>query len=411
MTRDDARNRSAPNLIAIACCAEVFAMLGFSAFATLLPVLAKDFALNNAQAGLISGVLLGGFMASVPLLGPLTDRVDARRVYGVAACIASLGAAGFALYASGFWSAFFCQLLIGIGLAGTYIPGMKALSDRLQGIAQSRGAAFYGATFGVGAAVSMALCGLVAAAFGWRTAFVVVAVGPLIAAAIVLYAFEAAVPKRVVHTALLDFRPVWANRDVRPYLFATAAHAWELYATRAWVVAFLTFADSLRTDADRLPIAVAVVASAITLLGPVASVTGNEFAHRYGRARLITIAALSSSLASFAVGFLAPSPWAVLLIFTALHTMFTLIDGSVITAGMVAAADPARRGSTMAVYSFMGFGAGFIAPTCFGVVLDFAGGRESSVAWGYAFASLGLVGLLAIIPARSLAQRERRTRH
>jgi len=381
-------------------------MLGFSAFVTLLPVLAHDFVLNNSQAGLIGGVLLGGFMASVPLLGPLTDRIDARRIYAVAAVIAAIGAAGFSWYASGFWSALCCQLLIGIGLAGTYIPGLKTLSDRLQGISQSRGAAFYGATFGVGTAASMALCGLIGAHFGWRTAFMVVSFGPLIAAAIVLFAFEPARPMRAAQTALLDFRPVWRDRNVRPYLFATTAHAWELYATRAWIVAFLTFADSLRDADDRLPVSVAVVAAVITLLGPFASVTGNEFAHRYGRARLITIAAMLSGIASCIVGFLTHAPWIVLLVFAALHTMFTLIDGSVITAGMVTAAEPTRRGSTMAVYSFMGFGAGFIAPAAFGVVLDLAGGRHSTFAWGLAFASLGAVGLLAIIPARRLAARE-----
>jgi MFS family permease len=107
------------------------------------------------------------------------------------------------------------------------------------------------------------------------------------------------------------------------------------------------------------------------------------------------------------VGFLTHAPWSVLLVFAALHTMFTLIDGSVITAGMVTAAEPARRGSTMAVYSFMGFGAGCIAPAAFGVVLDLTGGRHSTFAWGMAFASLGAIGLLALIPARRLAARER----
>jgi hypothetical protein len=41
-------------------------------------------------------------------------------------------------------------------------------------------------------------------------------------------------------------------------------------------------------------------------------------------------------------------------------------------------------------------------------VLDLAGGRGVLVAWGLAFASLGAVALLGVIPARILAKREKK---
>jgi hypothetical protein len=49
----------------------------------------------------------------------------------------------------------------------------------------------------------------------------------------------------------------------------------------------------------------------------------------------------------------------------------------------------------MAVYSFVGFSSAFFAPLTFGVVLDLAGGNRSVVAWGLAFASIGVFGVLA----------------
>jgi MFS family permease len=195
-------NSSAGRLIATICCAEVLSMTGFSAFVTLLPVLAPEFGLNNSQAGLVSGIVLGGYMAGVPILGPLTDRIDARRVYGVAALLAASGALGFSLVAHGFWSAFLCQALIGVGLAGTYIPGMKALTDRLEGPLQSRGAAIYGAMFGLGASVSLLLAGAIAEAFGWRNAFLVASAGPVGAAAIMLLALERCAMTRCVRIFL-----------------------------------------------------------------------------------------------------------------------------------------------------------------------------------------------------------------
>jgi MFS family permease len=74
------------------------------------------------------------------------------------------------------------------------------------------------------------------------------------------------------------------------------------------------------------------------------------------------------------------------------------------TAGVVNAAEPAHRGATLTLYSFVGFGTGFLAPTVFGAVLDLGGGRGELMAWGFAFASLGLVAVLGVIPARRLAR-------
>jgi len=397
--------RSAGPLIVTICLAEVLSMTAFSAYVTLLPVLAPEFGLNNSEAGLIGGIVLGGYMAAVPFLGPLTDRVDPRRIYGVAAIVAAGGALGFSVLASGFWSVLLCQVLIGVGLAGTYIPGMKALADRLEGPWQSRGAAIYGATFGIGASGSLILSGAVAGAFGWRVAFAVTAVGPLLAAAILLLALDRSMTPPTVRRALLDFRPVIRNRAVRPYLFATVAHSWELHATRAWLVAFLAFASGLHGGGNGVSASVALTAAFIYLLGPVASVSGNEFALRFGRARMMTLGPLLSATASCIIGFIAGSPWIALVVFAAVQMYLVGIDAGVMTAGVVNAADPAHRGATLTLHSLMGFGMGFISPTVFGFVLDLAGGRGKLLAWGLAFASLGAGALLGLIPARQLAKR------
>jgi len=400
--------RSPGRLITTVCFAEVLSMTAFSAYVTLLPVLAPEFGLNNSQAGLIGGIVLGGYMAAVPFLGPLTDRIDARRIYAIAAFITASGALGFSFLASGFWSVLLCQILIGVGLAGTYIPGMKALADRLQGPWQSRGAAIYGATFGVGASASLVLSGAVAGAFGWRVAFAVTAGGPLLAAAILLLVLERSVPQPSARRALLDFRPVFRNRAVRPYLFATAAHSWELHASRAWLVAFLTFASDLQSGGHGVSASVALTAALIYLVGPIASVSGNELALRFGRARMMTLGPVLSATASCIIGFIAGSPWLALAMFAAVHMYFMGIDAGVMTAGVVNASEPAHRGATMTMHSLMGFGTGFFSPTVFGFVLDLAGGRGNLVAWGLAFASLGLGALLGLIPARQLARRGKR---
>src|SRR5207247_10197351 len=68
-------------VIAWMCAAHVASMAGFSTYATLLPRLQHAWSLNNSQAGFISGAFFAGYMAAVPLLTSLTDRVDAPPVY------------------------------------------------------------------------------------------------------------------------------------------------------------------------------------------------------------------------------------------------------------------------------------------------------------------------------------------
>jgi len=378
-------------------------MAAFSGFATLLPVLAPEFGLNNAQAGLIGGIVLGGYVAGVALLGPLTDRMDARRVYAVSALIAAAGALGFALFARGFWSALLSQASIGFGLAGSYISGMKALTDRIEGRWQTRAAAWYGATFGIGASLSMAACGVLAGVFGWRTAFMVASAGSILAAAIVLTVLDRSIPRPAARPALLDFRPVIRNRAVRPYLFATGAHSWELHGTRAWLVAFFTFAAEQGGGTGGVPVTIALTAAIIYLFGPAASVCGNELALRYGRGRVMVAGPAVSAVLSCVIGFLAGAPWLALLTFAAVHMFFVTLDAGAITGGVVPAAEPAHRGATISLYSLTGFGMGCVAPTAFGVALDLGGGRGEPMAWGLAFASLGAVAVLGIIPARRLA--------
>src|SRR5205807_461302 len=71
-------------------------------------------------------------------------------------------------------------------IAGTYMPGLRLLSDRVSGPQQSRSIAFYTASFGIGTALSLALAGTVAPRAGWKASFLVSAIGPLIAGALVL---------------------------------------------------------------------------------------------------------------------------------------------------------------------------------------------------------------------------------
>src|SRR6185436_21147112 len=112
-------------------------------------------------------------------------------VYLAGGLLATAGGAGFG-FADGLAGAMFCHARMGAGVAGTYMPGLRLLSDRTNGPSQSRYIAFYTSFFGIGTAISLAMAGLLAPAWGWRSAFLVSAGGPLLAGLAVFFFVDGA---------------------------------------------------------------------------------------------------------------------------------------------------------------------------------------------------------------------------
>ncbi|HMM54998.1 MAG TPA: MFS transporter [Candidatus Desulfobacillus sp.] len=376
-------------IVGLLCAAEVLSMSGFSTYPALLERLREAWGLSGTEAGLIGGIFFAGYMLAVPLLSGLTDRIDARRVYAGACLLAALGTLGFGLSAQGVWSASLWQALAGAGLAGTYMPGLKALTDRVEGPLQGRFIAFYTSSFGIGASLSLFLGGWIEQRLGWEWTFVLCSAGPLAAALLALRGLRPVPPQPLpqARRPLLDLRPLLASRATLAYVLGYAAHSWELFGLRAWMVAFLAFAWA--ESPAGLPLwAPASAAAAINLLGIPASIFGNELAARFGRRRYISAIMAGSATLACLTGFLGPLHAWLALVLVALHFVFVMGDSAALTAGLVAATPPMQRGATLAVYSFFGFGGGFLGPLAFGWVLDLAGGG-GRLGWGLAFASLG----------------------
>ncbi len=396
-------------LTALMCLAHVLSMAGFSTYPALLASLRDAWGMTNFQAGVVSGLFFAGYMGAVLVLTTLTDVFDVRRVYAGSCALAAVGGIGFALFAQDVWSAGLFQALAGAGIAGTYMPGLKALAERLPGKAQGRAVAFYTASFGVGASVSLLLAGLLQDVIGWKGVFVVAALGPVAAGALVLWGLEPR-PARGHRDAapVRAFAPVLANRGVMSYIAGYVVHCWELFGLRSWLVVFLAFGMAAGAPLTWEP---ASVAAAINLAAPAASIVGNELAARFGRRRVVLAMIGVSGAVGCIAGFSAlVSPLAVVVAMS-LYFVLVMADSSALTAGVVAAAPAAQRGATMALHSFFGFGAGLLAPLAFGIALDVAGGGASALAWGLAFATLGLPGLVgASVTAYRERGRRRRAR-
>jgi hypothetical protein len=216
-----------------------------------------------------------------------------------------------------------------------------------------------------------------------------------VAGLLVLFGTPQGSPAHIERPPLLaGIRRAWSNRRTRPYILGYAVHSWELFGSRSWIVAFLSFAQGAGAWGFS-PVAVAALGN---MLMPFASVFGNEIAMRTRRGIYIRRAMALSGTVSCTLGFLAGAPWPLLCALVLVHMMLLNSDSGSLTAGVVAAAPPELRGTTLALHSTFGFGAGFVAPLVFGAALDLAG--PGSLAWGVAFVSIGAGGILAALALR-----------
>jgi MFS family permease len=305
---------------------------------------------------------------------------------------------GLAFVARDLWSAALFRFLAGIGLAGTYMPGLKMLTDRIGGPKQSRWLSFYTASFSLGAGLSTALCGAVGHALNPSSAFALAATCSFVAGMLVLLSTHASKPATAAPlNPLSALYRAGRNRHALAYSLGYAAHMWELHGFRAWLVGYLVFAatGSLAPSGDT---SLALWGAVLLMLGMPSSIIGNEIALKIGRRRLLTVAMCIS--AAIAVGFGAASqlPFALLLGLGAVYSLFVTADSAALTAGAVERALPGQRGATMAMHSLLGFGAASLGPLAFGAVLD-AGGDTTAGSWlgGFAILAAGvLMGPLAL---------------
>src|SRR5262245_39549650 len=224
------------------CGGELLTMTGFSTYPALVPVLQAEWQIDSAAAGVVSGALFLGYMLAVPVLSGLTDRMSSARVYVASCALLAAGSAGFAIAARGTVSGAIWQAIVGAGLAGTYMPGLRLLLDEVTGSRTHTALAIYTSTFPLGSSLSLVITAAAHVRFGWRMAFLLAAIGPIAAAVLVASSFKGISSRRSAEP--LAFGPVFRDRSALTYVAGYAAHCFELFAVRSWLAAFFVFAGS-----------------------------------------------------------------------------------------------------------------------------------------------------------------------
>ena len=155
----------------------------------LLEPIRKDFGLNDAQLGTIALAFLVPYTLLPPVVGWIGDRARRTTLISMAIGVWSFatGAAGLAL---GFRTLAATRAVVGVGEA-TYMTSAPSLIADIFPPGK-RGAAmslFYMAS-PVGAGLGVTLGGLIAAAYGWRTACMAVGIPGIVMALIMLFTAE-----------------------------------------------------------------------------------------------------------------------------------------------------------------------------------------------------------------------------
>jgi len=391
--------------VAAIVAAQVLAQIGAFTLPALLPGYIGRWSLSGAEAGWLIGAFFAAYVAAVPVLVALTDRVPARRIYILGTGMTALSHFGFALLADGFWGALMLRLVAGVGWAGCYMPGLKVLADRLEGPEQSRAVGLHAAGVGVAGAASFAVAGALDAVAGARAAFMFGGVAAMVAMVIGAFAMPRSAPHRAPGrspTALLDFRPVLRNRAVMAWIAGYTVHTWELAALRAWGVTFLAAAIAWHGAPAWLP-GPSAIFTAAGLLGIAVSLTGNEVAQRFGRLRVVTVAMGAGAVLSLLAGcsVLVSAPMAALCVLAWNAAIY--LDSSALTAGTVQAAEKERRGATMGLHSMCGYAGGFLGPVIVGIALDLVG-PDQAWGWALAFGHLAPVTLIGLWVLRHLGR-------
>jgi len=400
------------------CAARMLMTSVFMTYAATLPVLRGAWGMSATAAGSIATGFQLGYAVSLVFFSSLADRVGARRVFLGSAWLSAVSALAWALWARSYLTGLVLYTLVALSQGGTYTTAIMLLADRYP--SERRGAAvgWLIASSSAGYALSLLVSGWALAWGGYPLSFVASAVGPVGGVVVLWWALRAT--PNVLHsrregarfgTAVLRNRP--AMRLILGYTF----HSWELLGMWAWTPAFVAavFAVSGAGSVRAVELA-SYVTAAFHVMGLVASSSMGRLSDGLGRRIVLVGLAATSAVCSLAFGWLIGLPVAAIFAVGAVYGFTALGDSPVLSTALTEAVSPAHLGAALALRSFLGFGAGAVAPIVFGRILDLTNAPgPTPTTWGWAFVALGLGGLVAagcawgLVPDRGNALRAKMT--
>jgi len=392
--------------LASVCAARTLMTAIFMTYAATLPVLRVEWGMSATLAGSISMGFQLGYAISLFVFSALADRLGARRVFLGSAWLSAVAALAFALFARSYGSGLVFYTLVALAQGGTYTTAIMLLADRYPPSRRGAAVGWLIASSSAGYALSLLVSGVAMVWGGYRLAFLVSGLGPVLGVALAWWALRRT--PNVVHARGQGVRfgaAVLKNRPAMRLILGYTFHSWELLGMWAWVPAFLTAAIALAgAGSARAVERAAYVSAAFHVMGLIASSSMGRLSDHLGRRRVLFALAATSAACSLSFGWLVAAPLSLVFVVGALYGFTALGDSPVLSTALTEAVAPSHLGSALAFRSFLGFGAGAIAPVVFGNILDLTNPPGPfPVTWGWAFVALGVGGIAAAFCAYTLA--------
>jgi len=379
----------------------------FMTYAAALPILQKEWSMSATAAGLVASGFQLGYAVSLVLFSNLADRVGPKSLYLGSMTAAAVFSLGFAFFSTDYHSALFLHTLVGISLGGTYTTGIMILAD--QYAAQRRGMAIgsYIASTSLGYALSLGISGVAIPIGGYRLAFVLTCLGPLVGCLLswgILWNTRIHLKRRQKKETYI--KEMLANRPAMLFVGGYIFHCWELLGMWAWTPAFMAGCLVLSGfDTIRASGIGSYITASFHFTGLLASLAMGTLSDRFGRARVILILSTISVICSFLFGWTIGLQLAWVVCVGLVYAFSSLGDSPVLSAGLTETADPKYLGAAFGLRSLLGYGSGAVSPLVFGVVLDWTNaGGLSYTSWGWAFSVFGIGGAGAIWAAYRLGK-------
>lgn len=391
-------------LVAV-CVARMFMTSIFMSYAAALPVLRVEWGMSATAAGSISTGFQLGYAVSLVCCSWLADRIGARRVFLATAWLGAVSAAAFALFARSYLSALVLYTIVALTQGGTYTTAIMLLADRYPSARRGAAVGWLIASFSAGYALSLVVSGIALGLGGYTASFAATACGPVIGALVAWQALRSM--PNVVHPPRQDVRfgtEVLRNRRAVRLILGYTFHSWELLGMWAWAPAFVAAAFAVAGTASLRAVELAAYVSAsFHVMGLLASTSMGRLSDLLGRRVVLYGLATISAACSMAFGWLIGGSLTIVFAVGAVYAFAALGDSPVLSTALTEAVAAPYLGAALALRSFLGFGAGAIAPLVFGWVLDATNEPGAlPTTWGWSFITLGVGGLGAAVCARGL---------
>ena len=142
------------------------------ALSVLLPTLRGELGISSSEYGTITTLFLTAYTIGQLFAGIVIDRIGTRRGFAVSIILWSLAAIAHA-FARGPLSFGLLRFALGIGEAGNWPAGGKAVAQWFPQQRRAFGMAVFDGGSAVGALIAPPMVAVLALKFGWRAAFVV----------------------------------------------------------------------------------------------------------------------------------------------------------------------------------------------------------------------------------------------